>query len=268
MAIPRIMHRIWLGADPLPDAFVAFGESWRRHHPGWEHRLWTEDNLPDVRWQEILDPHRVPAERANMLRYELLLAHGGVYVDTDFECLRPLDELIDGLDFFAMCLKPGRVANGLIGARPGHPIVRECVEQLRPVHDFLRTGVARHDKGSTGSVFFDRIVARHRDSVRIFPSEVFFPVTNAEREAAYALHHKTRSWGRPPSDVDLLEARLAMTEKELRRLEGMFDRLSARVRERSTELKALAARVDRSEGQPTRHGSDGHAARAERMTAK
>jgi len=42
MGAPRVFHRIWIGPDPLPDSFAAFGESWVRHHPHWEHRLWTE----------------------------------------------------------------------------------------------------------------------------------------------------------------------------------------------------------------------------------
>src|SRR5947209_2921327 len=86
--IPLILHRIWVGPDPLPEEFVAYGESWARHHPGWEQRLWTEDDLPEIRWDEIRDRRRVPAERANLLRYELLLDFGCVYVDADLECLR------------------------------------------------------------------------------------------------------------------------------------------------------------------------------------
>src|SRR2546423_3615913 len=122
MEIPRVLHRIWLGPEPEPERLVGFGESWVRHHPDWEHRLWTEDNLPEVRWREILDTRRVPAERANILRYELLLTFGGVYVDADVECLKPIDPVIAGLDFFAAEGKPGgKVTNAIIGAAPGHP---------------------------------------------------------------------------------------------------------------------------------------------------
>ena len=61
VAIPRIIHRIWVGPEELPAEFAAFGEQWADMHPGWEHRLWTEDNLPgDVRRSEVLDRNRIP----------------------------------------------------------------------------------------------------------------------------------------------------------------------------------------------------------------
>ena len=43
------------------------------------------------------DPARNLAERADVLRYEILRRHGGVYVDVDVECLRPLDDLLTGV---------------------------------------------------------------------------------------------------------------------------------------------------------------------------
>ena len=36
--IPRVLHRIWLGPEPLPEEHRAFGEGWARHHPDWEQR--------------------------------------------------------------------------------------------------------------------------------------------------------------------------------------------------------------------------------------
>src|SRR5437763_13179641 len=121
MSIPRIIHRIWLGPDAMPREFEEYGETWARLHPDWEMRLWTEDSLPEVRWREIHDTSRTGAERADILRYELLLRFGGVYVDADFECRRAIDSLIRDIDFFAGENAPHRVANGIIGAVPDHP---------------------------------------------------------------------------------------------------------------------------------------------------
>ena len=46
MRIPRIFHQIWVGPDPLPDEFAAYGQTWLDHHPGWELKLWTDENFP------------------------------------------------------------------------------------------------------------------------------------------------------------------------------------------------------------------------------
>ncbi len=90
-AIPRLFHQIWIGPDPLPLEFEAYRASWRAHHPEWEFRLWEEDNLPgDLRTAAVYERERRPVERADILRLELLWKYGGVYVDIDMECLRPL----------------------------------------------------------------------------------------------------------------------------------------------------------------------------------
>ena len=44
--IPRILHQIWLGGSPIPEEFLEFSAGWRRHHPHWEYRLWTDRRLP------------------------------------------------------------------------------------------------------------------------------------------------------------------------------------------------------------------------------
>jgi len=236
MGAPRVFHRIWIGPDPLPDSFAAFGESWVRHHPHWEHRLWTEENLPEVTWTEVLDTRRVPAERANILRYELLLRFGGVYLDADLECLRPIDALIDGLGCFAAEAKPGRVDNAIIGARPGHPALQACVERLRPMPDFLRTGVARHDKNTTGGRFFNRIISERRDDVHVFGPEHFHPATPQQRARAYAVHHAAKSW-RGTSETDDLRFRLEQLTERVEELEARLHSVNQKSRRRYARLR-------------------------------
>ena len=143
--IPRILHHIWIGPDPLPDDQRPWIESWKRHHPDWEHRLWTEENLPEdpVR-PEILERLRAPVERADILRLEILYRHGGVYLDGDLECLRPIDDVLEGQDFVGVCHKPGRITNTAIAAVPGHPLLERALERGQPDGDVLdrRVGAA------------------------------------------------------------------------------------------------------------------------------
>jgi mannosyltransferase OCH1-like enzyme len=210
--IPRILHQVWLGPKRLPDEFADYRETWRRHHPSWQLRLWTEDNLPaDLRRPEVYERLRVPAERSDILRLEVLYRDGGVYVDTDFECRGPLDDLIEGLDFFAAYLKPGRANNAVIGAVPGHPILDRALDEVRPVDSY------GYDKHAAGPLFLDALLKDYPD-VTIFDPPVFYPATPAEREQAVAIHHAARSW----KDAEgfrqaalRAEARLARAQKEL-----------------------------------------------------
>jgi mannosyltransferase OCH1-like enzyme len=155
MALPRIFHHIWLGSTPLPPDFAAFRETWREHHPEWALRLWTEEELPDgLSRRELYDLSRLPAERADVLRLEVLQRFGGIYVDVDLECRRPLDELLDRVEFFACYLSDPRagsavrIGNGIVGATRGHPIVELALDQVRFSDD------GSLDKAATGTVLF------------------------------------------------------------------------------------------------------------------
>jgi len=246
MAIPRILHRIWVGPNPFPDEYAAYGEGWKRLHPEWEHRLWTEDNLPgDLERREAYEEHRVPAERADILRYELLWRHGGVYVDADMEGLRPLDDLLAGLEFFIAQNKPDQINNGILGSAPGHPIIREAMDEAAaldwndPAMDWRRR--IKHD---TGPGLMARIVARHPEA-EVFPPPVFYPRTEEERGSAYARHYSAlswRKWNPPDGELRLLRAQLKASEAAREKAEARIRRLE----ERLARERQAYARLERS----------------------
>jgi mannosyltransferase OCH1-like enzyme len=188
--IPRILHQIWVGPDPLPEEFQAYRETWRTHHPAWEMRFWEEDDLPsDLRHPAVYERDRTPAERADILRLELLWRYGGVYADVDFECRRPIDDLLDGVELCAASLKPGgRTNNALIGATQGHPLMERALDTVR-----IQEPGQPFDKTASGSLFFDAVI-QGQPGVTILPAELFYPSTPAQREDAYVIHHAARSW--------------------------------------------------------------------------
>ena len=213
--IPRVFHHIWVGPDPLPLEFEANRASWQTHHPEWEFRLWSEGNLPaDLRTPAVYERDRRPVERADILRLEVLWKLGGVYVDIDMECLRPLDRLVENVDFFGTEIKPGRITNTVLGAAPRHPILDRALRDLRP-----QEAGARFDKASSGPLFLAAVV-RHYPRITTYPRELFYPMTAQERANAYAVHHAARTWKDAEDwrDVTLrLESRLADAEQELER---------------------------------------------------
>ena len=203
LVVPPVLHQIWVGSDPLPEQYAAYAETWQAHHPGWEYRLWTDDNLPAMRNRDLYDraADLVPAAnigqfRADVLRYELLWAFGGVYVDVDFECLANIEHLIaDAEAFAAWEVQNTWIANGLMGAEPAHPFI-----------DRLITGLAasvEHHKGqrpnvSTGPQYVTRLWRRHRDELTVLDQRLFYPYSYSDvgtpREhgpfpGALAVHH-------------------------------------------------------------------------------
>jgi mannosyltransferase OCH1-like enzyme len=216
----------------MPQEFVEYRESWSRLHPGWDMRLWTEENLPtDLARKEAYERLRKPAERADIIRLEVLLRFGGVYVDTDLECLRSIEPLLEEVEFCTASIKPGRVSNTFIGASAAHPILERGVKELRPRTEY---GL---DKSATGPFFFNKLI-RDYPEVTIFPTEFFYPATPEERARAYAVHHFARSWQEPEdlrralrkSELQLADARERIEKLEGRRLSNRASRLAERFR--------------------------------------
>jgi mannosyltransferase OCH1-like enzyme len=234
--IPRIIHHIWIGPDPLPDDHRPWIESWKRHHPKWEHRLWTEEDLPaDPIRPEILERLRVPVERADILRLELLYRHGGVYVDTDLECLRPLDDVLEGEEFVGVCHKPGRITNTAIAGVPRHPLLGRALEEVNPM-DTYWTSTSQGLKKVAGPLLLERLVPDYPEITLLDPP-LFFPATPEERERAIAVHHMARTW----HNATTLRAAMLRAEKRLEKTRAQLaeeERAHAATKRRLGEIKA------------------------------
>jgi mannosyltransferase OCH1-like enzyme len=223
----------------MPPEYEGYRESWRRHHPEWEMRLWTDDSLPDdfVR-PEAYERLRNPAERSDIIRLEVLFRFGGVYVDTDVECLRPIDPLVgEDVDFFAGYVLPGRVQNAVSAAEAGHPVLERALRELRPVTEYgVQTALLR----GTGPEFLTALL-RDYPEVTIYPPEVFYPPTDAARREAYAVHYEAEGWKSP----DLWKARALKERQKLVEARAWTEQLEALVRLRgpSAGFRAWRARL-------------------------
>jgi mannosyltransferase OCH1-like enzyme len=212
VAIPRLIHQIWLGPNPPAEHEAAYRASWQRLHPDWQVRLWREGDLPlDCRRPEVYERLRHPAERSDILRLELLWRYGGVYVDTDFEARQPLDPLLEGVELFVGDMKPGRTNNAIIGAVRGHPLVDRALSGLRPVEWF-----GADPKPGTGPHYLDALLRPVRATITVFPQPVFYPANDGERATAHAIHHTSRSW----VDVEGLRYRIAKMERRVEEAEA------------------------------------------------
>jgi hypothetical protein len=239
--IPRVIHQIWIGPDPLPDAHRRWIETWRAHHPEWEHRLWTEENLPeDPIRPEVLERLRAPVERTDILRLEILFRHGGVYVDTDVECLRPIDDVLAGHDFVGVCLRPGRMTNTFIASVPAHPLVERALREARPLEVYW-TLTAQPDalKEVAGPALLRRLVADYPD-VELLEPPLLFPQNDDERAHAIGVHHLARTWHNLTAmraAMEIAEKRLAEAKRELEQER----RAHAGTRKRLARIDARAA---------------------------
>jgi hypothetical protein len=203
MTIPRIIHFLWFGDRPMPEEYVAFRDGWAANNPGWEIRVWDEASLPPLRNRAAFDAASTWAGKADIARLEILLAHGGVYVDCDFESLRPIESLLDGVGFFAARDWGGWIANTLMGCAPGHPMCEELVAAIPARFAADPDGPPNE---LTGPHLLTELISAREPadpSIRVLAKEVFYPYPYEERHlhrpgedhpGAVAVHHWAASW--------------------------------------------------------------------------
>lgn len=142
--IPKIIHRVWPGQDPIPYTFRRHGTSFETHNPEWTHRLWTLEDLDGLEMQnrDLYDQAKTEAPddwirwRADIARLEIIYQHGGIYVDTDAECLRPLDALREFPCWFAESPNAsGYATQAVFGAEPGHPFIKRLLDEMQASAD-------------------------------------------------------------------------------------------------------------------------------------
>lgn len=223
--IPGIVHRIWFGPRPMRRELVEYGRAWERL--GYELRLWTETNLPDLVNREVYDqiglrgvnsgggdPELgVWVQRADIVSYELLWRFGGIYANTDIEPLRPIP--LDGVVAFAGFEDDTFLCNALMGCVPDNDFFRLVVNEIP--HRYARHWASPMNY-TTGPHLLTDVWKRNPGGLTTFPREAFYPVGFAaesmrsewdDHPDSYTVHHwgHTRArWSEEPTDA-FLDAR-------------------------------------------------------------
>lgn len=187
--IPRIIHQIWLG--PLEPPMEAM-ETWRQLHPDWEYILWTEENLPALKNQDAFDRSKSYAQKADILRYELLHCFGGIFVDADEYCVKELTPLYrqvqqNNCDCFAVfeSEKSNLIANGILACTAKNSFMAKMVDEI----NIDRQGDPWQ---LVGPKYLTDMVETHSPNIHIFKSKVFIPFHFSDRNLRFIDIEKVR----------------------------------------------------------------------------
>ena len=177
--IPKIIHQIWLGPKDPPMQWI---ETWKS--AGCEYKLWTEKEIRDIYMhnQKIYDMYlerKVYHGAADIVRTEILLQEGGIYIDADCERLKDIPIYLFEKCFFAVeSPKRGdmwnyRVANGVIGCAKGESILKDYIEEISKLKKFYPPW------RTVGGTTLTKVLLKHKDrtDIEILPSYMFYPVS-------------------------------------------------------------------------------------------
>jgi mannosyltransferase OCH1-like enzyme len=205
--IPKIIHQIWLGGE-VPEKYRKFMQSWKKFNPDYTYKLWTDKDVNDIfiTKRSIFEACKNQGMRSDILRMEILRQYGGVYVDTDFECIRPFDDLLNLKFFCGIAYGDVFVLYvGLIASVPNHPIINACVNDLDTPY---RGNGGMEVMVATGPYWLTKCflanVDKDTSGVVVFPFSFFYPMPNVQRhhcnpksyiqDNSYAIHYFDVSW--------------------------------------------------------------------------
>lgn len=131
--IPKKIHYIWLGGQPLSKISSICINSWKEKLPEYEIIEWNEKNLDldricrENRFFAECRKRKLYAYMADYLRLRILYEQGGVYMDTDMQVLKSFDELMD-TNFLIGHAPYGMIGTGFIGSEKGCPITKRILK--------------------------------------------------------------------------------------------------------------------------------------------
>jgi len=211
--IPRTINQIWIGDIYEPPTELM--NQWRviAERMDVKYVLWTDETIRDVEFSCIDAINAIPEinGKADIIRWELILQFGGIFIDADSIPIEPLIEefftpqLIaggDGTDIgFAAFenekMRPNLVATGTMGFSRGHPLVADIVAWLRTNPSNLQTENAWMSVGP-GCITRFLESGKYAQKVVVFPSFYFIPIHYTDHNNCYDGHEKVYAhqlWG-------------------------------------------------------------------------
>ncbi|WP_226345351.1 glycosyltransferase family 32 protein [Agilicoccus flavus] len=177
MTVPKILHFVWVGDDSKrPNGCI---DSWRIQNPEYEVRVWGNSELAAQPWVNASHMREMSRRElcgvADLMRYEILYSHGGVALDADSMCVRPLEDwLLEPEDFTCWSNElhlPGLLANGVMGAKAGSSYIAAIIMAIQDAPSVV------HDRAwkTTGPMVTTSVWHEYGYPLTVYPSHYFLP---------------------------------------------------------------------------------------------
>jgi hypothetical protein len=225
--IPKKLHYCWFGKKEKPALIKRCIESWKKYLPDFEIIEWNEENFDVVNSIEFVKRNYLKKNYAYVSDYVSLYAiysQGGIYLDTDCEIIRNLDDFLCNEAFAGMELD--YMGIGLFGAVAGHPWVEEILKYYQGI-----TYEIGGKEEIIGPYIFTLISEEHgfkkenvhqdlNNGVHVYPSEYFTPKNWCNfninlTKNSYAIHHFYGSWVSLDARCNLLETHIVALLKTI-----------------------------------------------------
>ncbi|MEE0930751.1 MAG: glycosyltransferase [Acutalibacteraceae bacterium] len=208
--IPEIIHYCWFGSNPKPKLAKKCIKTWKRYCPDYKIVEWNEDNF-DISKCPLYVRQAYELKRwafvTDYVRLKVVYENGGIYLDTDVEIKKSLDDLLQNKSYFGF--EEGRyIATGLgFGAEKGTMIVWEIMQQYENIPFLLENGkIDDLSCPKRNTEIFLKYGLKQDDSYQvlqdgtlILPTRCLCPLSyntgqRSDAEDTYSIHWFSASW--------------------------------------------------------------------------
>jgi hypothetical protein len=185
--IPKILHYAWF-SDELPTQVQSTIDIWQRLMPDYQIIRWNASNFPVQEWpwvEQALE-RKAFAFATDCVRFYALAQHGGIYLDSDVQALRPFDSLL-GLPYFLGREKTAGILEcAVMGAEKETPWVCDMLDYYKG-RNFVTDGVEDRtalpyivknliaEKFGMEQIQSPRQFDMNNKKVQVLPAEYFSP---------------------------------------------------------------------------------------------
>lgn len=181
--IPKIIHYCWFGGKPKPKSVIKCIDSWKRFCPEYEIIEWNEHNfdINTISYTAQAHAHGKWAFVSDVARLHAIVNHGGIYLDTDVELVKPFDSVLHS-EAFVGFEGSEYIATAVMGCCKGNRIMTEFLDSYRHIQFVdacgkldMTTNVYRLTKILVGKGVKLNGLTQFLDNIKVYSTEFFSP---------------------------------------------------------------------------------------------
>ena len=208
VAIPKIIHYVWLGENKKPKNILKYIETWKKYCPDYEIKEWNNEILKEIDNQFAKEAYECKkyAFASDYIRLYVLKKYGGIYLDTDVELTQNLDAFLDNSFFAGQEKFQGELAHtatNLIGAIEDCKIIDFLLKEYDNMTFITEDG--EYNMIPNPVIFENCLKEKYEhydtngfNTVELEKNNIIYPYWYFSKpkkgEENYAIHHFMKTW--------------------------------------------------------------------------
>lgn len=206
--IPKRLHLVWSDKEGK----TILSNLWTKNkelishfkNTGWQIFIWLENKnsvvvennlgkIYEIGDTSIINIFSLPVQKSDAIRLLAVYKLGGVYIDWDFDFVKPIDDLLNCHSFVGR-EDNKKICNAIFGAEQSSPFIESQINRLHEMPTDKRVwGV---------NLMTETVLENPNYAVTIYPQEYFYPYSWHEQDETkklpkkntYLIHRWEKSW--------------------------------------------------------------------------